>query len=100
MAHQAGQAALAVRRFCFAHSGFAVVVGGPGARTGSTESWTSIQLSSEETFMQADRGACMMAAVVNAVGILQGASAAEEAKGKLMKINPHYRRVASCAHDT
>ena len=89
----------AVKRFCLAHSGFAVIVGGPGARTVSTQSWTRIHVSTEETFMQADKGECLVAAVVNAVGILKGSLEAKEAERKLKSSSRHYRSIASCARD-
>ena len=88
-----------VKRFMDAHPGFAVVVGGPGARAVSTRLTKYYSKESGPIFMRASEGECAVAAVVNAVDILMGRDVEIEAKKYLMEKCPHYLRVASCAED-
>lgn len=90
----------AVRRFCLANPGFAVVIGGPGLRSSSPFTHcTRVVQKAGPIFMRAHEGQCLIAAIVNAVDVLIGRSAAERAKHYLLSKNQHYRSVASCAQD-
>ena len=86
-----------VRRFCSAHPGWSVVIGGPGARTVSHETGKFTEKSAGRIFMSASEGECVVAAIVNAIDVVRGRAAATEAKEYLAEQNPHYLRVATCA---
>ena len=90
---------MAIKRYCLQNPGIAVIFGGPGKRTVSSGGSTRGSFKSMPIYMRADDGECLVAAVVNAVEILQGSDSAEKAKQYLIDAGRHARSVANCVKD-
>ena len=79
------QAALlkGVISFCSRHPGFAVEVGGPGARDESTSLKDQLVHNFGPLKMKSNDGECYSAAIVNAIDCLKGSELAEKARASL-----------------
>ena len=88
-----------VKKFCNENPGFAVILGGPGARDGNEPLKAHTIEIKGEIFMRAVEGQCVAAAMINAVDALKGPSEAKLAAEYLGEKNPQYLRLSSCADD-
>lgn len=85
-----------VKEFCRKNPGFAVLLGGPGDRTGSRDILKHVTQNRGEVFMRAAEGECLTAALVNAVAVLEGPTVATDVKRQLCESSLQYRSLASC----